>query len=400
MILAIVLIIAIFLINTGAVFADFTFSIPQTTITSDQEIDASVILSLQGQNNKVYYLEGAFRKEDSTNYFGLSWNDSAWVKYTASNYSTLKSITTDSSGKRNETIKIKIDEASSLFTGSGNYILRMKRFTSAGSPSWSDNSITLTVKSSSSSTPSPSPSPTVSTTSSSTSSTSSNSTTSTFTISNIPSGIDSSETISISVNLHLSEYPDTIFYLKGAFKKDNSSNYFGKTLVGSDWVKNGNSYSSQYKITTDSTGKWEGNLEIQPDVLDSGYDGSGNYLFKVGRYSSSGSGPSWSNETSINISSKEILLEEDEEITEMPTSTKAVDKSSSKITIPEEVYSSEKYAQKLATDSSKESSIAGEKTENTKNQNDKFIYLPIILGILLITAGVGWHLRTILIKAE
>ena len=57
-ILAILLALVGFFLSTSIVYGEFTFTIPQNTITSDQEIDASVTLSLQGQDNKTYYLEG------------------------------------------------------------------------------------------------------------------------------------------------------------------------------------------------------------------------------------------------------------------------------------------------------------------------------------------------------
>lgn len=144
-------------------------------------------------------------------------------------------------------------------------------------------------------TPSPTPTPTSSTTQS----------TSSFTISNIPSQIDSDQSFNVSINLTLPDNPSTNFYLKGAFKKADGSNYFGQTKVSGNWVKNSSTYSNQYLITTNSSGNWSGNLEIQPDTDDSGYTGSNDYTFKVGKYTSAGSGPAWSNESTIKIISTE-----------------------------------------------------------------------------------------------
>lgn len=156
-ILAILFAVLGFLIFPGNAYAEFTFTVPQTTITSDQEIDIPVILSLQGQNNKTYYLEGAFKKEGSSNYFGLTWNNVSWIKYTASNFTTLKPITTDQTGKWSGIVKVKIDKDSSLFTNDGTYTLRLKRFTTGGSYYWADNSISLIISLSSSAAPTPSP---------------------------------------------------------------------------------------------------------------------------------------------------------------------------------------------------------------------------------------------------
>src|SRR5437868_8160664 len=125
--------------------ADFNITTDSTTITADNEILAHVTLNLQGQANKQYFLEAAIKKDGSSNYFGQTWNDNDWVKYSSSNFSNLKSITTDDQGKWGGDIRAKLDTSSNLFTGNGNYIFQLKRFTSAGSSSYSDNSVTLAV---------------------------------------------------------------------------------------------------------------------------------------------------------------------------------------------------------------------------------------------------------------
>lgn len=141
-------------------FAEFSFTSPTTNITPSEEIDTTVNLTLQGQGNKTYYLEGAFKKEGTTNYFGLTWNDTSWASYTSSNFTSLKSITTDQDGVWNGAVKVKLDESSSLYADSGTYILRLKRFTTGGSSSWADNDITLVVNAPATPTPTPTPSPT------------------------------------------------------------------------------------------------------------------------------------------------------------------------------------------------------------------------------------------------
>ncbi len=122
-----------------------------------------------------------------------------------------------------------------------------------------------------------------------------------FIISQIPTSISSNQSFTVAIDLNLPNNPNSTFYLKGAFKKSDSSNYFGLTKVGSDWVKNSSSFISQVPISTNSQGLWSGTIEVKPDPDDSGLNGSGQYLFKIARYSVSGSGPSWSNETGLNI---------------------------------------------------------------------------------------------------
>lgn len=130
--------------------------------------------------------------------------------------------------------------------------------------------------------------------------------TSSFTISNIPSQINSDQSFSVSINLTLPNNKNAEYFLSGAFKKADGTRYFGLTKINADWIKyeSGN-YLNQYKITTDNNGNWTGTLEVKPDTSDTDYKGSGDYIFKVGRYTSSGSGPTWSNESTIKIISTE-----------------------------------------------------------------------------------------------
>lgn len=144
-----------------------------------------------------------------------------------------------------------------------------------------------------------------------------------FDIKDAPNEINSDQEFEISVSLKIPDKSNADFYLKGAFKKDGSSNYFGQTYVG-EWVANGEKYSKQLKITTDSSGNWERKIKVKPDAEDSGFDGTDEYIFKVARYTDSGNGPTWSNELKIKInqvvrpepSSEEIeeIIEEDNEV--------------------------------------------------------------------------------------
>lgn len=122
----------------------------------------------------------------------------------------------------------------------------------------------------------------------------------TFVITSMPNNISSTE--EISTQIQLSNFsPTTSFYLKGAFFKNGSTNYFGKTQVFGNWIKNSENYAKQFLITTDSLGNWTGSFKVMVDSDDSGFSGSGKYAFKVGRYSQTGSGPNWSNEVFLDI---------------------------------------------------------------------------------------------------
>lgn len=127
-----------------------------------------------------------------------------------------------------------------------------------------------------------------------------------FSISSIPSTINSSESFIIQAQLSGLEANNS-YFLKGAFLKSGSTNYFGKTKVSEAWIKNNQSYLNQFPISTNSSGSWSGTLEIVADSEDSGFTGEGDYIFKAARYSNSGSGPNWSNQVSIYIKHQETL---------------------------------------------------------------------------------------------
>ena len=316
------------LLVSNPAFASFIFTPLQTEIIPNQILDLQVNLSLQGQSNKIYYLESAFRPENSTRYFGETWNDIDWIPYLSStNYQTLKQIITDQSGNWSGTVSAKLDTSDPLYTGPGSYTLRLKRFTESGSSNtWADTdyqinvveelsspsatlssydssseSVTLAdVADSPTPTPSqiPTPSPTPMATPTPTPSPTSNK--STFLITSTSDSTEGNTPIAISVsitNLHA----NTQYFLKGAFFKDGSTNYFGQSLVSGNWVKENVSYTSQLPITADAQGNWQGEIKLIPDFSDSGFTGTGTYQVKVGRYTAAGSGPTWSNQIPLTI---------------------------------------------------------------------------------------------------
>lgn len=210
-----------------------------------------------------------------------------------------------------------------------------------------------------------------------------------FEIKDHPSEINSNQEFELQTLLLLPKNPNQTFYLKAAFKNNGSSNYFGETFSGNEWVKNGTTYSKQFKIQTDASGKWEGKIKIKPDSEDSGFDGSGDYILKAARYSDSGSGPIWSNELNIKINyidepspspsddietSDEWVNEEESLTTSTPSPTR-------------------NYEIKIA-------SVAGEATmsnniilkeEQTRVLEERKInWLLIVLGIGVAIGGIGF----------
>ena len=90
-------------------------------------------------------------------------------------------------------------------------------------------------------------------------------------------------------------------YIKGAFYQEGSTNYFGYTKNNVSWIKNGDPTTSQRSVVI---GSWDGKLTARSDLLDTGYKGEGDYLFKVGFYYITGSG----NPSSVNWSSNSASL--------------------------------------------------------------------------------------------
>jgi len=75
--------------------------------------------------------------------------------------------------------------------------------------------------------------------------------------------------------------PGETIYVKGAFYKDRSTNYFGYTKNGDLWIKNSAKTIGQRQVVI---GAWDGTITVKSDYSDSGFSGNGNYLLKMGFY--------------------------------------------------------------------------------------------------------------------
>lgn len=303
----------------------FTISNPQY---NNSEVTIDVLLSgLTSSSclNGVCYLQAAFTSPSPIRYFGFTKNNNAqWYQYISSPTQSYIQSTFFNfqpiGGTWSGQLTLKVNAEDSNYHGPGSYNIKAWRYSGNSNSASGDSGVISVNIPASIPTPTPSPNLTTSPTITSFSpSPSSNTTSSSFLISNVASQVNSNQSFSTTINLSLPANPSTTFYLKGAFKKANGSNYFGQTKVSDNWVKNSGSYSSQYQINTDSSGNWTGNLEVQSDSSDSGFTGTGDYIFKVGRYTSSGSGPSWSNEAIIKIIAVENLQAETLETTSSPT---------------------------------------------------------------------------------
>ena len=121
-------------------------------------------------------------------------------------------------------------------------------------------------------------------------------------ISDLPNEINQSDEAETAITFSCSGCGDS--FIRGVFYP-SGTNYFGLTQnnIG-DWIGSDSDRSKYFKIAkTDLIdASWSGKLSIKPDLSDSAYQGPGEYLFKVGRYTSStDSGADWSNELAIRI---------------------------------------------------------------------------------------------------
>lgn len=218
-----------------------------------------------------------------------------------------------------------------------------------------------------------------------------------FTAKDIPPEIDSDQEFEVSIALKLPDKPGSTFYLKGAFKKGDSSNYFGQTSVGNSWIKNNSSYSNQFKIETDKDGIWEGKIKIRPDPDDSGFDGTGDYIFKVGKYTDAGSGPTWSNELGLRINSVEApepspsfkVAKAEEE-----TETSETDLTASLVKAAP-IRNYEIKIASVAGEATKSDNIIPEQEHTWVLEEKKINWLLIILGVGILAGGAGFTIYKI-----
>lgn len=211
--------------------------------------------------------------------------------------------------------------------------------------------------------------------------------TSSFTISNIPSEINSDQSFSININLSMPNSQNYDYYLKGAFKKADGTRYLGLTKIGDDWIEYGDDNSDQFKITTSSSGNWTGNLEVKPDIYDKDYKGKGDYIFKVARLTSGGS-ITWSNEAIIIINDISNLTSGNP--SPLPTLKNELLKSPT----PSILKSPTPKPTQLSKDSYRIASVAGTNSSTEPNptikiKDQKQISPFVWIGLIFIFAGAS-----------
>lgn len=116
--------------------------------------------------------------------------------------------------------------------------------------------------------------------------------------------IADTEELTISVTLDLSSSTGgNTYFLRGAFFEEGTTKYFGYTIDNQQSPYNGPYSACQnlYQVTVDESGDWSGDFKVKADPESSYFKGSGEYLFKVGRYTS-GCSLSWADSDPVKIS--------------------------------------------------------------------------------------------------
>lgn len=224
------------------------------------------------------------------------------------------------------------------------------------------------------------------------------------------------EELSLSASIAGFTNGETI-YLKGAFFKEGSTNYFGYTKKDDSWVKNSTTAVDQRQVTI---GQWDGLIIVRSDFNDSGYAGAGAYNLKLGYYYITSGG----NVSSINWSSNILSIALDqpapspteskiaEPVSTIPataqtTKTPTVAKTTSvrnptptKIPIPSNQAQKTNNSAKITKE--KQSSMGGalkvkepspKKSKEVKVLGTKDNKLPVIMvvaGLFLLIAGGSW----------
>ncbi len=117
----------------------------------------------------------------------------------------------------------------------------------------------------------------------------------TVTISNAPATISDQP---FSLDISVSGASPATNYLRANLFPPGTTNYFGYTYNGTDYINSSN-YSQYFPITIDSSGNWNGSIQAKIDTTSTYYTGPGTYNLKVRRYTQSGSSYTWSNELSV-----------------------------------------------------------------------------------------------------
>ncbi len=119
-------IVLAFPLKSFAASATTSITNPSSSYTESSEITVHAVINISATDGTNYFLGGAFRK-GSGNYCGLTNVDSSWVKYGSDGNKFFKITIQDN--KWEGDVKVKIDVSDSSCKDSGEYKLKIKRYT-------------------------------------------------------------------------------------------------------------------------------------------------------------------------------------------------------------------------------------------------------------------------------
>jgi hypothetical protein len=112
----------------------------------------------------------------------------------------------------------------------------------------------------------------------------------TSSITNSNSNYQVGDEVQIHASIDINTSDGTVYYLRGVFYKSGTSNYCGYTWNGSAFYNSPISDGKNFLKVTVNNNKWEGDLKAKIDSQNSDCNASGEYKFKIQRFTDSGSG--------------------------------------------------------------------------------------------------------------
>lgn len=126
-----------------------------------------------------------------------------------------------------------------------------------------------------------------------------------LTLSSTQTSINVGDEFNVNVNFSINVTNGTSYYLRGVFYQV-AGNYCGYTWNGNTWYNGPYSVNNgwqQLLAVTVNQSSWSGQLKAKIDASDGNCQNSGNYYFKIQRYTSGGSGSfDDQNSLSLNVS--------------------------------------------------------------------------------------------------
>lgn len=128
--------------------ATISHSSQKTSLSVSEELELDTILTIQASDGSEYYLRGVFYRPGDNNYCGYTWNGNSWFTgpyTTQEQWKNFQKINI-TSGMWSGKLKVKIDPEDSGCKESGEYKVKIQRFTTSGAGTFDDqNETTLTI---------------------------------------------------------------------------------------------------------------------------------------------------------------------------------------------------------------------------------------------------------------